>query len=123
VDKWVAGLDKKEPTYEHNLLEALWVHQWHNVVNLDLLNAVLKSPDAKARAQAVRVLCYWMDRVPNALALLDAAVKDTRPRVRLEAVRALSFVKGQGRARAIELAKLVMMPRRTTTSTTASARR
>ena len=101
--------DKNDKTYEHNRLEALWVHQWHNIVNLDLMNAVLKSPDAHARAQAVRVLCYWMDRVPNTLALLDAAVKDSAPRVRLEAVRALSFVKGKDVPQAIELAKLVMM--------------
>jgi mono/diheme cytochrome c family protein len=47
--------------------------------------------------------------VPNTLALLDAAIKDSAPRVRLEAVRALSFVKGKDVPQAIELAKLVMM--------------
>jgi mono/diheme cytochrome c family protein/glucose/arabinose dehydrogenase len=109
VEKWEKALDKKNKDYEHNRLEALWVHQWHNVVNLDLLNAVLKSPEPKARAQAVRVLCYWMDRVPNTMALLDAAVKDSAPRVRLDAVRALSFIKGKDVPQAIELAKLVMM--------------
>jgi mono/diheme cytochrome c family protein/glucose/arabinose dehydrogenase len=108
VQKWEKALDKNDKNYEHNRLEALWVHQWHNIVNLDLLNAVLKSPDAKARAQGVRVLCYWSDRVPNTMALLDAAVKDSAPRVRLEAVRALSFVKGKDVPQAIELAKLVM---------------
>ncbi len=108
VQKWESGLDKKDKNYEHNRLEALWVHQWHNIVNLDLLNAVLKSPEPKARAQAVRVVCYWMDRVPNALALLEAAIKDTAPRVRLEAVRALSFVPGPNAPKAFEIAKLVM---------------
>ena len=109
VQKWEKALDKGDKNYEHNRLEALWVHQWHNIVNLDLMNAVLKSPDAKARAQAVRVLCYWSNRVPNTMALLDAAVKDSAPRVRLETVRALSFVKGKDVPQAIELAKLVMM--------------
>ena len=109
VQKWEKALDKSDKNYEHNRLEALWVHQWHNIVNLDLLNAVLKSPDARARAQGVRVLCYWSDRVPNTMALLDAAVKDTAPRVRLEAVRALSFVKGKDVPQAIDLAKLVML--------------
>ncbi|MEI9895838.1 MAG: c-type cytochrome [Chthoniobacter sp.] len=108
VEKWEQALDKKDPNYEHNRLEALWVHQWQNIVNLDLLNAVLKSPEPRARAQAVRVLCYWSDRVPNTLALLDAAIRDPAPRVRLEAVRALSFVKGQDVPKAIELAKVVM---------------
>jgi mono/diheme cytochrome c family protein len=109
VDRWEKQLDKSDKDYEHNRLEALWVHQWQNVVNLDLLNAVLKSPEPRARAQAVRVLCYWMDRVPNALALLDTAVRDSAPRVRLEAVRALSFVKGQDVPKAIELTKVVML--------------
>ena len=56
VQKWEKALSKKEATYEHNRLEALWVHQWHNIVNLDLLNDVLKSPEPRACAQAVRVL-------------------------------------------------------------------
>ncbi len=91
VTTWVKGLDPKEPTYEHNLLEALWVHQWHNVVNLPLLDRVLKSPEPRARAQGVRVLGYWRDRVPNALVALKAAADDDAPRVRLEAVRVASF--------------------------------
>jgi hypothetical protein len=37
------------------------------------------------------VLCYWRDRVPNALELLKVAAEDEAPRVRLEAVRAASF--------------------------------
>src|SRR5437762_3356528 len=89
VEKWEKALDKKDKDYEHNRLEALWVHQWHNVVNLDLLNAVLKSPEPRARAQAVRVLCYWRDRVPGALDMVGKAIQDPAPRVRLEAVRAL----------------------------------
>jgi hypothetical protein len=40
-----------------------------------------------------RVLCYWRDRVPDALALLKAcAPRMSKPRVRLEAVRAASFL-------------------------------
>ncbi len=105
---WVAKLDKSEPTYEHNVLEGLWVHQWHNVVNTALLNQVLASKDARARAQGVRVLCYWRDRVPNALDLLKAAVADESPRVRLEAVRALSFFNGADAARAASIAYDVM---------------
>ena len=44
----------------------------------------------RARA-ATRVLCYWRDRVPEALALLKVQAEDEHPRVRLEAVRAASF--------------------------------
>ena len=109
VQKWEKTLDTSDRNYEHNRLEALWVHQWHNVVNLGLLNAVLKSPEQRARAQAVRVANYWSDRVPNRMAILEAAIKDPASRVRLEALRALSFVKGADTVKAIELAKVVML--------------
>ena len=56
--------------FEHHLLEALWVHQYHNVVNVDLLKRMLSSPEFRARAAATRVLCYWRDRIPDALELL-----------------------------------------------------
>ena len=108
VQKWEKALDKKDRDYEHNRLEALWVHQWHNIVNVDLLNAVLKSPEPRARAQAVRVLCYWKDRVPDALAKVGAAMSDSAPRVRLEALRALSFFRGADTPKAIEFAKIAL---------------
>ncbi len=109
LQKWEKALDTKDKDYEHNRLEALWVHQWHNIVNVDLLKAVLKSPEPRARAQAIRVACYWMDRVPGAIDIFTEAVKDTAPRVRLEAVRALSFVKGKDVTKAIESAKSLML--------------
>jgi len=89
--KWLAGLDKTDKGYEHARLEALWLHQYHNIVNVDLLKEVLASPDFRARAAAVRVLCYWRDRVPDALGLLIRAADDDHPRVRLEAVWAASY--------------------------------
>src|SRR5205814_167086 len=45
VNQWTATLDKGDPAYEHHLVEALWVHQWHNVVNADLLNRLLQSSE------------------------------------------------------------------------------
>jgi putative heme-binding domain-containing protein len=89
--RWVANLDTKDPNYEHHRLEALWLHQSHNVVDEDLLKQVLRSPEFRARAAATRVLCYWRDRVPDALDLLKKLAADPAPRVRLEAVRAASF--------------------------------
>ena len=38
--KWAAALDKSDPAYYHHMLEALWVHQWHNVVNEGLLKVL-----------------------------------------------------------------------------------
>jgi hypothetical protein len=91
VKKWVAKLDPKDKEYEHHLTEALWVHQWHNVVDEAFLKKMLRSPNANARAAATRVLCYWRDRVSEPLALLKVQAQDEHPRVRLEAVRACSF--------------------------------
>lgn len=91
VDHWITTLDPNDPAYQHHLTEALWVHQWQNVVDASLLKRMLRSPDAHARAAATRVLCYWRDRVPNALDLLKPQAEDSSPRVRLEAVRAASF--------------------------------
>ena len=91
VTKWSEGLDKSAPDYEHHVLETLWLHQNHNVVNPSLLERCLTSPEFRARAAAVRVLCYWRDRLSNGLELLKKAAADEAPRVRLEAVRAASF--------------------------------
>ena len=91
LDKWVAALDPKEAEYPHHVAEALWVKQWHNVVDQALLKKQLRSPDHHARAAATRVLCYQRDRVSDAIALLKVQAGDEHPRVRLEAVRALSF--------------------------------
>ncbi|HEV3144491.1 MAG TPA: PVC-type heme-binding CxxCH protein [Gemmataceae bacterium] len=91
VKKWIATLDPNDANYEHHLLEALWLHQSHNVVDVDLLQRMLRARDFHARAAATRVLCYWRDRVPKPLDLLRVQINDEHPRVRLEAIRALSF--------------------------------
>ena len=108
VTKWEKALDKKDAAYEHNRLEALWVHQWHDSVNLQLLGEVLDSAEPRARAQAVRVLGYWRDRVPNAMALLKKAAGDQHMRVRLEAVRVASFFNGEAALPALEVAYSVL---------------
>jgi len=105
VRKWTAKLDPADSAYEHHLMEALWVHQWHNVVDEALLKRMLRSTDYHARAAATRVLCYWRDRVDDPLALLKVQVNDDSPRVRLEAVRACSFFKT---AKAAEIALEVL---------------
>lgn len=95
AEKWLAAQDKNDKEYEHHVLEVLWLHQSHDVVNEKLLKQVLRSPNANARAAATRVLCYWRDRVTDPLALLQVQVNDENSRVRLEAVRALSFFNSQ----------------------------
>jgi glucose/arabinose dehydrogenase len=89
---WTAALDPQDPEYEHHLLEALWVSESHDVVDVALLDRLLAATQMQARAAAVRVLQHWYDRVPDATGRLRRAAADPEPRVRLEAVRALSFV-------------------------------
>lgn len=108
VQKWVAQFDPKKAGDAHHILEALWVHQWHNVVNLDLIKTVLQSPDPRARAQAVRVALYQRDRIPGVLELIEKAALDENPRVRLEAVRACSFFNGADVPKAMNVSFLVL---------------
>lgn len=89
--KWVAALDKQDDDYQHQLLEALWLHQHHNIVNSDLLEHLLESPDYRVRSAAARVLWAWRDQIPNSLEIFKALAADDQPRVRLEAVRAASY--------------------------------
>ncbi|RBP40559.1 putative membrane-bound dehydrogenase-like protein [Roseimicrobium gellanilyticum] len=98
LDAWVkplrdAVITKTSASQEHQLVEALWVYQYLNKVDMPQLHRVLTSGMPEARAAAVRVLCYWQDRVPDALDLLTKAANDPDPLVRLEAVRACSFSK------------------------------
>ena len=95
VRKWVSALDKSSANYEHQLLEALWMYQTHNTVETKLLDQLLNAKDHRARAAATRVLSFWLDRVKAPLALLKARISDPHPRVRLEAVRALTYLGGE----------------------------
>lgn len=105
LKKWISGLDKEGKDYDHHMLEALWTHQAHNVVDQELLNQVLTCKEPRARAAATRVLSFWIDRLDQPLKALKKLVKDEHPRVRLEAVRALSFTKGE---EAVEVALEVL---------------
>ncbi len=104
--KWIAGLDKNDRDYEHHLLEALWLHQSHNVLNEDLLKRMLRSPEPHARAAATRVLRWMRHHVAKPLDLLAVQANDEHARVRLEAVVACSeFQDGQAAAVALEALK------------------
>ena len=92
VRAWVKGLDKSLPDYERMLLEALWQHQSHNDVEEVLLQRLLESSDFRVRAAATRVASFWRDQLKNPLASISKSINDEHPRVRLEAVRACSFI-------------------------------
>ena len=88
LDEWVASL-RREPSDDPLRLEALWVFQTIRTRRVQLLRQLMNSPDHRVRAAAIRVLGAWQNDLPNVLALLQPAVHDDHPRVRLEAVHAL----------------------------------
>ncbi|WP_417736595.1 PVC-type heme-binding CxxCH protein [Rosistilla oblonga] len=94
VNQWTKNLDPSDADYEHHLTEALWVCQTHHAIQTELLDQVLNAKDHRARAAATRVVSFWADDLDSPIELLTPRINDEHPRVRLEAVRALSFLSG-----------------------------
>ncbi len=60
--KWLKQFDPTKKEDAHHLLEALWVHQQHNVKNVGLLNQlILQSPEPHARIAANTVKHLWFN--------------------------------------------------------------
>ncbi|QDT28584.1 hypothetical protein Enr10x_39280 [Gimesia panareensis] len=87
---WLKNLDPQDSQYEHNRLEGLWVAECIASPQPELLKECLQAKDGRARAAAVRVAREWRDKLPETYALVAPLANDKHPRVRLEAVRALS---------------------------------
>lgn len=87
---WLSRLDKNSELYQHNRLEAAWALQ--NVLHIDpdLVGQLLKSPEHRVRAAAMRLASVRRDKLPNANQHFQTGCQDENPRVRLEAVRALA---------------------------------
>ena len=99
----------QEWTQEHDAekdrLQALWMYQSVDQVNVALLEELLQADDRRVRAAAVRVLKFWLNDIDKGVAWLERLVRDEHPRVRLETLRALSHVK-TGKAAALALSVL-----------------
>jgi len=57
--EWIKQFDPKKPADAHALLEALWIHQQHNVRDMALLDVVLNAPEPHARIAAATVQQLW----------------------------------------------------------------
>ena len=101
IQKWIDALKPDDPDLEHKLFEAIGVYESHEVVNRPLLDRLLKAKNYLARAYATRVAGRWHDRLENPLSRLKQSAADEHPRVRLEAVVAVSDVR---QAEAMEVA-------------------
>lgn len=59
--EWIKQFDPSKKEDAHHLLEALWLHQQHNVKNFDLLQQLLNSPQPHARVAAKTVQHFWVN--------------------------------------------------------------
>lgn len=89
LKKWLAQHDENETAQ----LEALWLHDAVNVVNVNLLMLTLEANDARVRAAAMRVLGHWHSRLNTTELHAAAGIRDKHPRVRLEAMRVYAEMK------------------------------
>jgi putative heme-binding domain-containing protein len=61
TQKWMANFNANDPQEAHHLLEALWLHQQHNVKNEALLNQLLNSTVSHAAVAAKTVQHFWFN--------------------------------------------------------------
>ena len=79
--KWASKWDSAKAEHAHHLLEALWVHQQHNVRDGELLGKVLNSPVSHARvaAKTVQHLWYTADPTKGSAAVEEVKVTKNDP--------------------------------------------
>ncbi len=93
LNKWVNGLDAKDPAYERHMLETAWVAYAAGVLYHDTREKLLRAKDPAVRVAAVRIFSDELRDSTPRKADWPAMVNDETPRARLEAVRALAQVK------------------------------
>ena len=59
--EWSKQFNPAKKEDAHPLLEALWLHQQHNVRNVELLGQLMKSPEPHARIAATTVQHLWFN--------------------------------------------------------------
>ncbi len=106
---WIANNKSGDNEQRANqLCEALWVQESFRQLDPVLVAQIMADEDFHARAAAVHAVSNEMQRFPEALGIFKQAIQDEHPRVRLEAVRALSYVRD---IEALEVAlKVLDMP-------------
>ena len=92
IKAWVAQLDPQDPAYEHHLCEALWATWAQNQPDGELIRRLLQARQFEARAAAADVVRHAFRQLPDHVALLNQAVRDEHPRVRLTAIVAATWL-------------------------------
>jgi putative heme-binding domain-containing protein len=91
VKAWLGTLKADDPHHDHLLAEAMWTLAGHHRVDRDLFNKLLQAKTPDARAAAVHTIADMREHIPDAAELIAPMIDDPHPRVRLEAVRGISF--------------------------------
>ncbi|MCM8530159.1 MAG: c-type cytochrome, partial [Lentisphaeraceae bacterium] len=79
--KWMKSFDASKKDEAHHLLEALWLHQQHNMRDEALLNSLLNSPIEHARIAAKTVKHFWtnVDSTSGRTVLIHAEEEKLAP--------------------------------------------
>jgi len=93
LDDWAGKLAKDDKNYAHNLLEAAWTRECVNAFSPKLWHELWSIDDHRVKAAALRILSHrWRD-LPDAMKVLEAAVADGNPQVRLWALVVLADIR------------------------------
>lgn len=93
-DEFEAAIDF-EPSTEHHALEVTWARESQRFRTSDdsyVRFFLEKMEMPQVRAHAARMIGRWADDLDDPLGLLEIAIRDSHPRVRLEAVVAASHL-------------------------------
>ena len=101
ANDWIAASDASGEM----LCEAMWLQESFGELAPDLIQKMMDSEDFHVRAAAVHAVTNQFERYENSFSLFRTAIMDQHPRVRLEALRGLSFVQS---AEAAEVALQVI---------------
>ncbi len=102
--QWEGSLDKADSRYWHHKLELMWLYQSLDWIQPALVEQLIMAPDHRVRAAVVRCIGEWQEHFSGGFGILKEAVTDLHPRVRLEAVRALTVTDSLEAASALALA-------------------
>ena len=81
TQKWIQGMDESDEKEAHHLLEALWLHQQHNIRDLALLNRLMESPVQHVSVAAKTVQHHWFNADPalgSPAVVEDEHIEDTK---------------------------------------------
>ena len=92
LNRYTQTLDVSRGDEAHALMEVLGVYESIERVDAPLVERLMGASAPEARAYAVGVVGRWADRLPTPLVQLSRAMRDPHPRVRLEAIIAVSYL-------------------------------